>query len=148
MGLTKFVCLLLIILSCNSKIVVGGLEVDNPEKKDLYTKYEIELLTEDSTVKSIIDGSVRKIYNILGDKYLVIEKDSLDFVFFNFSILDVNLSDKVFKGQKIGTVNLSENDKKYLLKLQVYLRGKPLHYCNIIQVLKNRKIRNDLIFKS
>ncbi len=148
MRLIRFVCLLFIILSCNNKIVVDGLEVDNPEKKDLYTKYEIELLTEDSTVKSIINGSVKKIYNILGDKYLVIEKDSLDFVFYNFSILDVNHSDKIFKGQKIGTVNFSKNDKKYLLKLQVYLHGKPLHYYNIIHVLKNRKIKNDLIFKS
>lgn len=133
--LTFFLC------SCSYKNI-SGYKIRKIKKEEIYTKYHVEIVSDNSNIKSFIEGKVVKIIRGFNDYTILISRDSLILSFSKLETVNVYEGDFVVKGQKLGNSLFNEELKRYQFDFLLSANNTPIHYFNILRFLQKKQMNH------
>lgn len=117
------------------------------KREELYTKYDIRIISKDSCVRSFFSGDIIKIDSIANNKYMLLRNDSLLVLYSDLkNFYNVKINDSILSGQKLGYSYYSNSEKMYGFTLMVSINQKQLHYLNLKELLKGDSLSRNLTF--
>lgn len=118
-------------------------------KQDIYDAcgYNLIFSSKNKLVFSPISGTVTRTGEILGSKFIMIEKDSIRFVLTGFKKIDVRPVSIVTQGSYLGTFDCDSLSPKPILTLTMASNNSLVHPFNIKRYLLKKTLVKNLTFK-